>query len=115
MATKTFNVSGCSDGACIISENGNATVNANDYVQWNKTGNTLTSFSIAQVSGTGESQIWQSLPAPYPNANSSNWRGQIGNVGSVYEDYTITCVCGSNKVSHDPRISVNPKTKKDAV
>ncbi len=109
MANTTFNVSGCSQDGCSVSDNGNATVDVGDWVQWNKTGNTLESFSITVNLGT-DSDIWgDTPPAPYPNATSSNWRGTVQNYGDGGENYTISCTCGSDNKSHDPRISVNPQ------
>lgn len=107
MANKTFNVSGCDNDSCVVSDNGNATVNVGDWVQWSKTGNTLSSFSITVNQGN-DSDIWGNTPpAPYPNTDSSNWRGTVQFVGDGGEDYTISCTCGSNSSSHDPRITVN--------
>lgn len=108
MANATFNVSNCvSGGGCVVSDNGNATVNVGNFVQWNKTGNTLTSFSITVNQGN-DSDIWgDTPPAPYPNATSASWRGKVQSVGDGGENYTISCVCGSNSSSHDPRITVN--------
>lgn len=116
MATVTLNVSGCSTNACVVSNNGNTTANVLDYVQWNNTGgNTLTINSITPNLGS-DTSIWgDTPPAPYPNANSRNWRGQVQAYGDGGENYTISCTCSSNTVSHDPRISVNPINKEDAV
>jgi len=105
MSNKTFNVSGCTSDACIVSDNGNATVNVGDWVQWNKTGS-ASSISITVKKGT-DKDIWgDTPPAPYPNATSSNWRGTVQFVGDGGEDYSVGCTCGSNSSSHDPRITV---------
>jgi len=107
MPNATLNVSGCTTDGCVVSSNGNATVNVGDYVSWNKTGNTLTSFSITVNLGD-DSDIWgDTPPAPFPNSNSSNWRGKVQFSGDGGENYTITCTCSTNTTSHDPRITVN--------
>ncbi|WP_019670770.1 hypothetical protein [Eudoraea adriatica] len=109
MPTVTIQVTDCSENTVTMNNNGNATANHGDFVLWNVTGAKIESITITQVSGAGETQIWSSLPAPFPNSDSKNWRGTIGNVGSVHEDYTITAHCDGQIISHDPRISVNPK------
>ncbi|MEN8798802.1 MAG: hypothetical protein ABF293_06110 [Flavobacteriaceae bacterium] len=109
MGQVTITVNNCSNGTITMTNNGNATVETGDFVLWNVTGNTINSIAIYQVTGAGESNIWSSLPAPFPNTTSKNWRGTIGDTGDIHEDYTINAVCNGKTLSHDPRISVNPK------
>ena len=112
MGSVTFNVSECTTNGCVLKQNGNvvngnATVDVGDTVQWNKTGSTLTSISIAVNLGD-DSNIWGNTPpAPYPNTNSANWRGTVQSVGDGGENYTVSCTCDSNSSSHDPRITVS--------
>lgn len=115
MGNVIFNVSGCSEGNCVMrtnsanaNNNGNATVDVNDTVTWNRTGNSVSSFSITVNQGSDQ-DIWgDTPPAPFPNSDSPNWQGTVKNYGDGGENYTISCTCGSSNQSHDPRISVNP-------
>lgn len=111
MSNVTFNVSGCSTNGCVVSQNGNATVDVGDTVTWNKTGNSLSGFSITVNQGSDQ-DIWgDTPPRPFPNENSSNWQGTVKHYGDGGENYTISCTCSGKMQSHDPRITVNPEAR----
>jgi hypothetical protein len=121
MPTITFRVTGVNtaNNTVTMTLNGNPatgdlTVDIGTVIQWNLTRN-VDNILITQSSGPGNTNIWSSVPAPFPLPTSRNWQGTIGNAGNIGESYTITGTAGGTTVSHDPRISVNPPNLEDVV
>lgn len=86
--------------------NGNVTVNAGEYIQWN-INPTSNVQSISTFIDKSSINLFSTLPS-----KENNWKGQISssdNVKGKNEDYKIKVVQkGSNQsFSHDPKISVN--------
>ena len=103
----TFNIQvSYVNGSISMTNNGNVTCNSNDTIQWNPD-NTIS--SIDSIVDNSAVNVFSSGPAPV--GNSKNWKGTVKTVTTLTEEtYTInvTPATTSKKVSHDPKISVNP-------
>jgi hypothetical protein len=96
-----------SDGKVTMQpHNGDVTVNAGEYIQWNINPNSNVQ-SISTFTDNSSVNIFSSLPS-----SANNWKGQVSSSDSVKgkdENYTIIVVQkGSNQsFPHDPKITVN--------
>ena len=105
--SKTYNIQvSLVNGVITMSNNGNVTCNSGDTIQWNP------DSTIAQIDSIVDNSSVNVLSSgPGPVAESKNWKGIVKTVTQLTEEsYTInvTAASTSDKVTVDPRISVNP-------
>lgn len=107
----TINVYTDDEGNVQLSNNGNATVKPNTYVQWNVTGSELESIAIRPEiqEGTDQTDIWQLQPRGQEE-NPRVWSGLVKNFDTNESQYYYLDWVKRDGTygTIDPVISVNP-------
>lgn len=99
-------------GILTLSDRGKTDVDPGDTVTWNIGPNSQVASITAISDDPNSTDVFNPDPAPFPNSNSSNWRGTVnpGIARNTQETYTICWIATSGVVPpcYDPIIKVKP-------
>lgn len=105
---KTITVDVNAEGQVTLTNNGNADVDKQEDVLWSVK-QSLTSITIRPYiqPDSGQIDIWSTAPAPFPNTNSKNWQGTVGDVAGEEYYYVDWEKTDGSTGTIDPKITVN--------